>query len=454
MPYPFSLPSTSKLSFSAFANSSSHPSLPLATTTHRIVVRNALKAHKKLPPQSRPADLSTLLSNLQEYLEYLLALKAGLNGQSTHNESIDVALKSEISVQWRSTLTQGAPGKPSTWVKGKGIEFEICFVLTAVAYIYNAQARAQLLALYGSVTPSTEQRIELITNATKLLLEVASIHAYLSSEYIETDAGSDVVEVLSQTQAGLSSLALAEATLLAVLKDDPYPAVVAQDRNKNDKEWMIKPPEIPKVRAHLFARLCLAAGDHAGKAEAMLRATGRVDESLMRYASDLRKTSRARACRFFGIDAELGGETGKAIAWLLAAKKQLGFSNADHGPKLKGIAKLKKDWTERREDKKMEKGGVWGSDAGRLEELRINEMLEQKWNKMNDTVRHPLPLLGYCSIFTDQYSINTCVRTLGRHSAIWPRHSFREAVHAAPVRCRHFGTDAGSSGKISHICVG
>ena len=387
MPFAFTLPTTSALALSSFAQSATHPSLPLAASTHRSVLRNALKKHKRLPLSSRASDLSTVLAALDEYLPYLLTLDAALCGRAVNGEEIDLALKEEIDVEWRTMLTATLPGREAPRVKGKGLDFEIAFVLHTLACVYVLQARAQLLALYGPITPTTEQRAAIVTTATKQFLQANSVYNYLTSRSAEIDASSVVVEALDQTQGGLAALALAEANLLAVLKDDPYPAVVAQDRNKNDKDWMVKPPDIPKVRAHLFARLCLAAAEHAGKAEAMLSASGRINESLMKYVNDLKRTSRAKACRFLGIDADLGGETGRGIAWLTGGKKQLGFAVAkDEGSKMKGFAKLKKDWTERREDKQIEKGGGWGSDAGRLEELRVIEMLEQKWNKMNDTV--------------------------------------------------------------------
>ena len=388
MPFAFALPTTSSLHFSSFASSSTHPSLPLVASTHRGVLRSVLKKHKRLPASSRASDLGTVLAAIDDYLPYLLTLDAALCGRSVNGEEIDLALREEIVVEWRTTLTATLPGRETSRVKGKGLDFEVSFVLHTLACVYILQARVQLLALYGAITPTIEQRTTIITTATKQLLQANSVYNYLASRSTEIDASSAVLETLSQTQGGLAALALAEANLLAVLKDDPYPAVVAQDRNKNDKEWMVKPPDIPKVRAHLFARLCLAAAEHAGKAEAMLSASGRIDEALIKYVNDLKRTSRAKACRFFGINADLGGETGQGIAWLIGGKKQLGFAGIkDEGSKMKGLAKFKKDWTERREDKKIEKGGEWGSDAGRLEELRVIEMLEQKWNKMNDTVR-------------------------------------------------------------------
>ena len=183
---------------------------------------------------------------------------------------------------------------------------------------------------------------------------------------------------------------MAEATLLAVLKDDPYPAAVAQDRNKNDKEWMIKAPELPKVRAHLFARLCLAAAEHASNALSLLRinsGSSKITADLVTYVANLRKTASGKAYRFCGIDAELGGQTGTGIAWLQAAMHELGtLPKEEAGKKGLSLGRLKKEWIEKREDKKIEKGAAWGSDAGKFEECRVLEMLDKKWGKMNDTV--------------------------------------------------------------------
>ena len=389
MPFAFTLPTTSNLSFSAYSSSTTHPSLPLTATAYRGVSRHVLKKHKRLPPQSRNSNLSTVLSAVNDYVPYLLTLDAALSSKSVNGEEVELVLRKEIAVQWRTTLSATTPGRQAPRHSGKGLDYEISFILHTLGCAYTLQARAQLLALYASVTPTSDQRVSIITAATKHLLQANSIHNWLASRAIETDASYTTIETLSQTQVGLAALALAEATLLAVLKDDPYPAVVAQGRNKNDTDWMIKPPEIPKVRAHLFARLCLAAADHAGKAEAILSASGRVDEKLTKYLTNLNRTSRAKACRFFGIDAELGGETGQGIAWLVGGKKLLGYVGGEEaGSRLTGLAKLRKDWKEKREDKKIEKGGEWGSDAGRLEELRVIEMLEGKWNKMNDTVGH------------------------------------------------------------------
>ncbi|MCJ1263135.1 hypothetical protein MMC22_003005 [Lobaria immixta] len=392
MPCTFLIPTTSNVSFSPFFHSSTHPSLPLAATTQRAVLRNVLKKHKRLPAQSQWSNLGSILSALEEYIPYLFALDAGLGGNQVNGEEIDITLLKEIDLEWRTSLAARIPGREPPRLKGKGLDYEICFVLSTLAYVSTLLAQSQLRALYASVTPTAEQRTGVIAKATRYLLEANSIHAYLVTRAEDTAVSSSAIETTSAAQGALAQLVLAEATLLAVLKDDPYPAIVAQGRNKSDDEWKFKAPDIPKVRAHLFARLCLAAAEHAAKAEAMLNVSTsgkmiRVDDGLVKYINDLRRTSKAKAYRLFGIDAELGGETAQGIAWLMGGKKELGFPDMhEGGSKMKGLAKFKKEWTERREDKKIEKGGQWGGDGGRFEEARIIEMLDKKWNKMNDTM--------------------------------------------------------------------
>jgi hypothetical protein len=154
------------------------------------------------------------------------------------------------------------------------------------------------------------------------------------------------------------------------------------------KDWMFRSVEIPKVRAHLFARLCLASSEHAAKAQAMLGRSPKIDDELLKYVDDLRRTAKGKACRFLACDAETGGKTGEGIAWLRGAKKELGFTAlaSDEEKKSSGFSKLKKEWQEKREDRKIEKGVDWGTDAGKFEEGRIIDMLLKKWEKMNDTV--------------------------------------------------------------------
>jgi len=52
-----------------------------------------------------------------------------------------------------------------------------------------------------------------------------------------------------------------------------------------------------------------------------------------------------------------------------------------------GLARLKRGWAERREERKVEKGGgEWGVDGGVAEEGRVIDGLERRWVRVNDTV--------------------------------------------------------------------
>jgi hypothetical protein len=389
MPFPFVLPTTSSLSFTDYFSSSTHPSLPLCATTARGVLRDALKKYKRIPPASQPSNLPTVLSALNDYIPYLFALDAGLSGTDCAGEEIDLVLVKELEVEWRTTLSASIPGREPARVKLKSLESELFFVLSTLAYVHSLQARAQLHTVYNATLPTPDQRATAITAAMKQYLEANAIHTYLVNRAGQWSTQPAAADISIAVLGALAELTMAEATLITVLKDDPYPAVILEDRNKQNKDWMFKGVEIPKVRAHLFARLCLASSEHAAKAQSMLGRAPKVDESLTKYADDLRRTAKGKACRFLAIDADIAGNTGEGIAWLRGGKKELGFAaiGAQEEKKSSGLSKLKKDWKEKREDRKIEKGEGWGTDAGKFEEGRVVDMLLQKWVKMNDTVR-------------------------------------------------------------------
>jgi hypothetical protein len=391
MPFPFVLPTTSSISFTDYFSSNTHPSLPLCATTARGVLRDALKRHKRIPPASQASNLPSVHAVLNEYIPYLFALDAGLSGTSCAGEEIDLVLVKELEVEWRTTLSASLPGREPARIKLKSLENEIFFTLSTLAYVYSLQARAQLHTLYNAELPSPEQRATAIAGAMKHFLDATSIHTYLVTRAGQWTSQPVAVDISTPVLGALAELTLAEATLITVLKDDPYPAAVLEERNKLSKDWMFKGVEMPKVRAHLFARLCLASSEHAAKAQAMLGRAPKVNESLISYVDDLRRTAKGKACRFLGVDAELAGKTGEGIAWLRGAKKELGFAatGAEEDKKAFGFSKLKKEWREKREDTKVEKGGDWGTDAGKFEEGRVVDMLLQKWTKMNDTVCFP-----------------------------------------------------------------
>lgn len=393
MPFPFTIPTTSSFTHSSCFQSESHPSLPLTSSDYRARLRDTLKQHKRLPATSQPADLPSVVAAVNSYLPYLFALDAGLGRRPVLDTPISVLPSSTPSIEWRPTLSDSAiPGRETNRVKLQSLENELFFTVTTLGYAHSQLARAALHPLHASseASLSAQVRTAAITTASKHLLDAASVHGYLAKRgesHVTTPPCPDVAQ---STAKALSLLALAEAIILAVLKDDPYPAIVSQDRNQNDREWMYKAPEIPKVRVHLLARLCLAAADHSAQASSLCQSLpgkgiSKLNDGFLKYLEDFRKTCRAKACRFLGLDAELSGQTGTAIGWLRAGLQELGVESVEVKKGL-SLSRMKKDWSERREDKKVEKGTAWGSDGGRFEEIRILEMLDVKWSKMNDTV--------------------------------------------------------------------
>ena len=385
MPYPFNLPTTAAFSLSSCIHCESHPSLLLAVSTRRNVLRTALKSFKRTAATARPAMLPTVLTALQDYVPYLLALDGGLSGKSIAGEEVHVILEKEIEVEWRPCLTSTMPGRPVKGIKGKGLDFEICFVLATLAYTWTLTARNQMRVHYAEPGPDPEQRASAIKSANQSLCRASAIHTYVSSRSSETIAMAGVKDVNVELQASLAAMALAEANLAVILKDDPYPVIVQQHRSKEDKEWMYKAPTIPKVRARLYGHGAVAASELAGNASALL--SDITEEDLSDYVKQLQRTAKAKACRFFAMDAELGGKVGEAIGWLQAAKKELGLKVDEEGnAKTASLSRFKQNWKGKREDKKIKKGEEWGRDAGQIEESRIVLLLEEKWTKTNNMV--------------------------------------------------------------------
>lgn len=393
MPFPFVLSTTSQLSFQSHLTSSTHPSLPSATTSQRSLVRSALKSHKRLSPPDQANNLSTLVASITDYLRYLNSLDIGLGGKPVSNEDVDLALTNEIEVEWRPTLSSSAiPGRENERVKGRGLDFELYFVCHTLALVYSLQARSSLLGLYAASMPPTEQRLGLIRNASQSLSKASSLHAFLSNRSNFSSDGppsfpASAEDISQSTQTALQNLLQAELNLLAVLKDDPYPSLVLQARNKDDKEWMVKAPETPKARAAILQRLCLGAADKAAAASVVLKSNPkRASADLLEYCDNVRASARAKACRFAAVESDTSGQTGKAIAWIRAGLNELGLEIKPSG-KQSTLSKLKNTYTDKREDKRIAKGhSSWGADGGKSEEGRILEFLERKLTRENDAV--------------------------------------------------------------------
>ncbi|PNH34439.1 hypothetical protein BJF96_g2141 [Verticillium dahliae] len=420
MPFPFVLPTTSSFSFSTSFSCESHPSLPLTASTYRGVVRDALKKHKRLPPSAQSPHISSLITALNAYLPYLLAIDAGLTRKGLHATEITVSQTAPLAIEWRPTLSDShVPGREPPRVKVQSLDHEVAFVLATLAHAYTLAGRIALQPLYVTsvAAPSAQERTVAIQTATKHLLEAASLYDHVATRAEGSSNPAPSVDISAPVLRGLASQAHAEATLLAVLKDDPYPAVVSQTRNEADKEWMYRTPSLPKVRAHLFARLSLAAAEHASQAATLC------------------------GTRLPGI----AGETGTALAWLRAALQELGVESrtdaaaaaAKKSSLGAGFSRLRKDWAEKREDKKVERETAWGADGGKMEETRVIEHLEIKWTKINDLVTtQAIPTTG--SVLAQMPSGRE-IHTIKPFQPAELDRSVLEAARAPPDRSDDFG---------------
>jgi hypothetical protein len=425
MPFPFTLPTTSYVPFSDYFASSTHPSLPLACTSSRTVLRDALKKHARLAPAAQPAHLNIVLDALKDYIPYLFALDAGLSGQSVSGEEIDVVLLKELEVEWRCTLSSKLAGRKPPRQKLRSLDTELFFVLSTLAYTHTLLARTNLGPLHQpSATgfpPSQDQRTKAIAAAMQHLLTAHSLHTYLLNlHHASATTHPQPIDIQPAVLSAMASLSLSSATLITVSKDDPYPAHIITTTSTSNA-YLIGDTPLPSVRAHLLARLCLAAADHASRAVAALRNTSGVENEVVRFAGDLRDVARARGARFLGVDAEGKGKVGEGLGWIRVGKKELGMGS--EGGEEGGLARLRREWKGRREERKGK--GEWGWDAGKAEERRVLEWLEARWGKMNDTVSSFLfstlvMLVRGFGVLTDCCSLRLMCRLCRPWRSCWP----------------------------------
>jgi hypothetical protein len=329
MPFPFTVSTTSQLSFQSHFTSSTHPSLPALTTSQRSVVRAALKSHKRLSANDQSINLAQLISIITAYLRHLCSLDLALSGKAISNEDVDIALTHEIEVEWRPTLTYPSmPGRETERLKGRGLDFEIYFVHHSLALLHGLQARQALAPLYAQITPSPESQLSAVQSASKSFKTAFTLHNYLTSRS-SSDPPTfplNAIDISPTLQSALAILSHAELTLLAILKDDPYPSLIIQSLNPNDKDWMVAAPKIPKVRTQVLRRLCIGASTLASSTNSLLKTIAKVSKQLIEYTSTLTQVCLAKSHRFAALDATMANETGKAVAFLNAGFHVLGKS--------------------------------------------------------------------------------------------------------------------------------
>src|SRR5262249_12660826 len=156
--------------------------------------------------------------------------------------------------------------------------------------------------------------------AMQHLLTSHSLHTYLLTRHHTSPPPTthpQPIDIQPAVLSALAALSLSSATLITVSKDDPYPAHLLTTTSASNA-YLIGDTPLPSVRAHLLARLCLAAADHASRAVAALRNTSGVESEVVRFARDLRDVARARGARFLGVDAEGKGKVGEGLGWIRA----------------------------------------------------------------------------------------------------------------------------------------
>ena len=426
MPFPFTLPTASAVSFSKHYTSEAYPSLPLACSTHRGVLRDSLKSHKRLPASAQGANIKHIISVTTDYLSYLQFLHKALQS----GDASPIPTAPEIETAWTPTLASttrfGVSSSREKRARGRGLEYEVFWAYSTLAYAHTIQARVLLIGFLSlpspSLSPETSSASQLLPQAINHVLTSAAIFNYLLSLSLpqRSQPGNETPHNISQPMlSSLASISLASATLLAVLKTDPYPKYLAitSSTRKNDsddaysKEYLYNPPNPPKgVKAMLFSRLCIAASEHATKAHGAISdiaRAGTVNEDYVRYIDELRRAAKARGCRFLGVDAEAQGRVGEGLAWIKLAQETLAGTVSASSSTDEQEGKGKKTLASRMEKLRLSKSpspsplssftfGSTQPDAVGLpphldpctvySEFRVIESLDAKWTKTNDNL--------------------------------------------------------------------
>ncbi|KAI5809948.1 hypothetical protein DFH27DRAFT_508858 [Peziza echinospora] len=342
MPFPFTLSTTSTASFANHYTSAAYPSLPLACSTHRGILRDALKAYKRVPASAQGAHIKHITAVTSEYLSYLLHLiDAVRTGDATPIPGAPV-----LSTSWRPTLAASSTFgglRQQARKAGEGLQYELFWVLLTLACSHTIQARALLMEFLtvppsssgnpvDSQSSSSSSSSALLPQATKHLLTSASIFSYMLTltpphSSSPTTTTSLPIDISPPLLSALSLTSLSSATLLAVLKSDPYPTYLALSTSATSKEYLYSAPAPPTgVKALLFSRLCIAASEHAAKAQGAISGIvreGKVCDEYIRYLDELRRVGRARGCRFLGLDAEAQSRLGEGLGWMKLASEIL-----------------------------------------------------------------------------------------------------------------------------------
>ena len=328
MASPFKLPSTHALSFSKHYTSPVYPSLPLLCTQHHARFHQALKTYHRANRAQQHLHLPPLLDAITNYLPHLSFLHACLHA----GDILPVSSTTHLTPRWSTPLSLSP--LPASH---PGLEFELTYTLLTLALTNIHLAAASLPA---NLKPASNH----LLTAAAILQHAASLPQPPTATW--------PVDITPPVLTAIAKLALADATLLFVATQDPYPNFLLVDTPSDDRAWAYNPRATPTgVKAGLLARVCVAAETHAEAARALLKSAPHVSRGLKQYAKTLGRVGRAKACRFLGINAEVAGGCGEGIGWVLL--------------------------------------GMQGLRAGAgegTEEMRVCKGLEERWKAENDRV--------------------------------------------------------------------
>ena len=406
MAFALALPTPSPSSFVGSVKSESHPSLPVQATISRNTFCSAIKAYNHSSPSECSFYLGQVISAANSYLPQLLALASGLSKfPVTLTEQVDVSPLQEFKSSWRSAINQPRiPSRKPPRFKTSGLDTEVMFSLSVFATLHYVHARILMQELYNNLIEISSQPPEKtatsISAISKLLLTSSSIYRYAASQSAIYVLNEGPLDISHSILTALENFTFAEATLLSVLKDDVYLHLALAQRDSTDKSWMIGAPKIPKVRAHLFARICVAAAERVARALGEVESTKKfvrgqtISEDFVEYLQNLRMVAMAKMCRFLAVDCEADGCTGKAVGWLKVGLSEIqypyhSYTSRSESKWSKASAVRSTFQHERREKKEGRKLGDFGnkaSDAGRLDEGLTIDLLLSRWERLNDTI--------------------------------------------------------------------
>ncbi|KZO98781.1 hypothetical protein CALVIDRAFT_478004 [Calocera viscosa TUFC12733] len=325
----YELPTTGAITFGDLLEdcTGSHTEHISSASSSRAQVRGVLKETKRMGAQK---DYLRVIKVMEDYLPQLGGIMDCVFAE-------ELVPRSDPKFSWRSTLSSHLL-KNSPRVEGTGFYYELCFTLLTYAYGLGDLAHASVtsLGLYeqeGYVSEAErKEKDEQLNFAARTLCRAAGVFKYIPDtilpEWAKVNAasskGKDRPPDLSpEVLTALPKIAMADANALAIRKlmsravaesitvpgaalpkSHPAPSLLG-------KLWIHVHGEYATARSLLTKSTSLSARDE-------------VAADLRKYLERAAAHALAMAFKWFGVDAGEHERNGAAIAFLTAAKEELG----------------------------------------------------------------------------------------------------------------------------------